>query len=311
MSPNFEKSELLFELIEKQFNSHRVISIIGSGYSYIMQHSDAHFQSFTKRLLRELEFEKVVQNQKMEFNEVLNISKTEYSIRYRIYLETRLIKFESKIHKEQLIEEIEKTEDQYQTRSAGYHPLPQEVISALVSFIFDIASHIVVDIKSQIEDLKSVIRPSELNSSNSTSSGTNSTVVGFEWLGKRKDEQINELFKGLKGVYIRQDSNDDLFKNIFNGEPITESIKITWLSKDVLLAYLFEELIKSNLISYHADYNSKIRDFQFFIKRDNTAFLNLKGLKQSYINNKNSKPKGADDIDFIINEIIKIGLNEV
>jgi hypothetical protein len=111
--------------------------------------------------------------------------------------------------------------------------------------------------------------------------------------------QIESMFKHLKGNYIGINTNEDNFKAIFKNESITNNYKIHWISKTNNLAYFFWKLRKLNLI--------ECRDLGLKLS---ILFTNKKGekIKNTMFNkhfsdfqSNNGFPTDASTIEKIIN----------
>jgi|GEM_PF-4325418 hypothetical protein len=159
-------------------------------------------------------------------------------------------------------------------------------------------SKLVTEAKVQKGDL-----PNEVDQDVTIEDALKQDKIGFRWVGTT--DQLDRLFKELVDNKAIQADTEEVFKKVFKKEVNNENTEIVWQLKDVQLCYLFDELIKSSLLSKSTEYNSAIRDYRFFVKDDGlkSTFENMKGLKQSYINNKTGTPKNADVIDRIINNI--------
>lgn len=111
----------------------------------------------------------------------------------------------------------------------------------------------------------------------------------LNWL---KDEnQLEALHEELlkRGIIDNNGNSKDEFKKIFSNVIPDEPISFIWKHSDALLAYLFEELIRTNCIAKGARYNSLIERNSWFVNLNKKRIVNLKSTKQNYTQNKTTR----------------------
>jgi hypothetical protein len=87
-----------------------------------------------------------------------------------------------------------------------------------------------------------------------------------------------------------------------NKNLVKEIKPIVWKGTQGQLIYLFEKLQEKKFLPIEMDLQSTIK--KHFTDSEGKFYTNLKQAKQDYLENKTSKPKGSNDIDSLINEVL-------
>ncbi len=129
-----------------------------------------------------------------------------------------------------------------------------------------------------------------------TSNSRKPEPISYVWQGN--PEGIETLYSQLIiGGYLPASTRIENFKALFAGKQLNSITPLQWLKQKNLLVYLIDELYNMNKLPADTNYWS-IAEACF------TDTKNLKQIKINYLNNKNqSKPKGFEKIDIILEEI--------
>jgi len=115
-------------------------------------------------------------------------------------------------------------------------------------------------------------------------------LFSFKW---QPETELQELYnKMLGGKFIDMTTSFEKFKDIFTGKPTQSITPVKWTAKINLLAYFIDSAFENNKFPMATDRWATARNcFE--------GANNLKQLKDSYLNNKASKPKKYNEIDIL------------